>query len=73
MHGNLPPQRGQKATVKTNRATRSGPSIFLASVGLLVEQLHRETGVARQALWSNMRSTAALDLKTTRELWRKEA
>ena len=39
----------------------------------VVEQLHRETGVARrQALWSNSRSMA-LNLKTTRELWRKEA
>lgn len=45
------------------------------SVSLLaraVEQLHREFGLSRQALWSNM-CHVALDLKTTRGLWRAQA
>lgn len=43
------------------------PVSLLARV---VEQVHVESGMARQALWANMRHMA-LDLKSTRKLWCK--
>lgn len=38
----------------------------------IVEQLHRECGLSRQALWSNMRHMA-LELKTTRCFWHAQS
>ena len=34
----------------------------------VVEQIHRDSGISRQALWANMRSMA-INFKTTRRFW----